>query len=102
MLGAAVTVTLAVEVLLARFESRVSEATVAVLATVPDELGAVTTSVIVVGEPPTAMVPREQLTVLVPEHTAGSVPETVVPFGRMSPTITFTAGLGPALATVRV
>ena len=99
-----VTVTVYVEVLLARFESRVSEATVAVFATVPAEFGLLTTSVIV-AEPPAAIVLREQLTVLVPEqdHPAGGVAETkVVPVGRMSPTTTFTAGLGPAFATVRV
>jgi hypothetical protein len=98
---AAVTVTVYVEVLLARFESRVSEATVAVLATVPDVLGLLTTSVIV-AEPRAARVPREQLTVLVPvQDPCDGVAETnVVPAGRMSPTTTFAAGLGPAFVTV--
>jgi hypothetical protein len=93
----------AVEVLLARFGSGVVEATMAVLATVPDELGAATTSVIV-AEPPTAIVPREQLTVLVPEQdpTDGVAETNVVRTGRMSPRVTFTAGLGPAFVTVRV
>ena len=93
-----------VEVLLARFVSGVSEATVAVFATVPDEIGLLTTSVIV-AEPPAARVPREQLTVLVPvqEDPAGGVADTKdVPAGRISPTITFAAGLGPAFVTVSV
>jgi hypothetical protein len=94
-----------VEVLLARFESRVSVATVAVLATVPDLLGPATTST-TVAEPPAARVPREQLTVLVPEQddpAGDGVAETnVVPAGRTSPTIAFAAGLGPAFVTVRV
>jgi hypothetical protein len=102
---AAVTVTVYVEVLLARFVSRVSEATVAVLATVPAELGLLTTSAIV-AEPPAARAPREQLTVLVPEQddpAGDGVAETkVVPAGRMSPTTTFAAGLGPAFVTVMV
>jgi hypothetical protein len=92
-------------VLLARFESRVLEATVAVLATVPAELGLLTTSAMV-AEPPAARVPREQLTVLVPvqDDPAGDgVAETkVVPAGRTSVTVTFAAGLGPAFVTVRV
>jgi hypothetical protein len=95
----------AVEVLLARFESRVSVATVAVLTTVPDVLGLLTTSAMV-AEPPAARVPREQPTVLVPEQddpAGDGVAETkVVPAGRMSPTITFAAGLGPAFVTVMV
>jgi len=97
--------TVAVEVLLARFGSRVSAATVAVLATVPGVPGPLTTSAIV-AEPPTARVPREQLTVLVPEQddpAGDGVAETnVVLAGRMSPTITFAAGLGPVFVTVRV
>jgi hypothetical protein len=99
------TVTVYVEVLLARLESGVSEATVAVFATVPVELGLLTTSVIV-AEPRAARVPREQLTVLVPEQDdpagEGAAETNVVPAGRMSPTITFAAGLGPAFVTVRV
>jgi hypothetical protein len=77
---------------------------VAVFATVPVELGLLTTSVIV-AEPKAARVPREQLTVLVPvqDDPAGGVAETkVAPAGRISPTITFAAGLGPAFVTVRV
>ena len=105
MLGAAVTVTVAVEVLLARFESRVSVATVAVLTTVPDVLGLLTTSTMV-ADLPAARVPREQLTVLVPEQddpAGDGVAETnVVPAGRTSPTTAFAAGLGPAFVTVRV
>jgi hypothetical protein len=95
----------AVEALLARFGSRVPEATVAVLATVPDEPGLLTTRTMV-AEPPTAIAPSEQLTVLVPEQDDpagdGAAETKVVPAGRMSPTITFAAGLGPALVTVRV
>jgi hypothetical protein len=95
----------AVEVLFARFESGVSEATVAVFATVPVELGLLTTSAIV-AEPRAARAPREQLTVLVPEQDdpagEGAAETDVVPAGRMSPTTTFAAGLGPAFATVRV
>jgi hypothetical protein len=94
-----------VEVLLARFESGVSEATVAVFTTVPDELGLTTMSTMV-AEPPTAIVPKEQLTVLVPEQDdpagEGAAETNLVPAGRMSPTITFAAGLGPAFVTVRV
>jgi len=105
ILGAAVTVTVAVEVLLARFESRVSVATVAVLATVPDVLGLLTTSW-TVATPLAGTAPREQLTVLVPEQddpAGDGVAETnVVPAGRTSPTIAFAAGLGPAFVTVRV
>jgi hypothetical protein len=99
-----VTVTVYVEVLLARLESGVSEATVAVFATVPVELGLLTTSAIV-AEPRAARAPREQLTVLVPEQDdpAGGVAETkVTPAGKMSPTTTFAAGLGPAFVTVSV
>jgi hypothetical protein len=97
----AVAVMVYVEVLFARFESRVSEATVAVFATVPAELGPLTTSVIA-AEPRAAIMPREQLTVLVPEQVpVDGVAETnVVPAGRMSPAITFTAGLGPKFVTV--
>ena len=77
----------------------------AVLATVPDELGLKTTSW-TVAKPPAAMVPREQLTVVVPEQDDpagdGAAETKVVPAGRMSPTITFAAGLGPAFVTVRV
>jgi hypothetical protein len=93
----------AVEVLLARFESGVLEATVAVFATVPVELGLPTTSVMV-AEPGAAIVPREQLTVLVPEQVpVDGVAETkVVPTGRMSLTTTLAAELGPAFETVRV
>ena len=103
--GAAVTVTVtvAVEVLLARFGSRVSVATVAVFATVPDELGPATTSTMV-AEPPATRVPREQPTVLVPvQDPCDGVAETnVVPAGRTSPAMAFAAGLGPAFVTVRV
>jgi hypothetical protein len=103
--GGAATVTVAVEALLARFGSRVPEATVAVLATVPDEPGLLTTRTMV-AEPPTAIAPSEQLTVLVPEQDDpagdGAAETKVVPAGRMSPTITFAAGLGPAFVTVRV
>jgi hypothetical protein len=94
-----------VEVLLARFESSVSVATVAVLATVPDVLGLLTTST-TVAEPPAARVPREQLTVLVPEQddpAGDGVAETnVVPAARVSLTVTLAARLGPAFVTVRV
>jgi hypothetical protein len=94
-----------VEVLFARFVSGVSEATVAVFTTVPDGLGLTTISTMV-AEPPTATVPKEQLTVLVPEQDdpagEGTAETNVVPAGRMSPTITFAAGLGPAFVTVSV
>ena len=77
----------------------------AVLATVPIEFGPVMTST-TVAEPPAARVPREQLTVLVPEQddpAGDGVAETnVVPAGRMSVTVTFAAGLGPAFVTVMV
>jgi hypothetical protein len=90
----------AVEVLLARFESRVSVATVAVLATVPDVLGLLTTSTMV-ADLPAARVPREQLTVLVPvQDPCDGVAETnVAPAGRVSLTVTAADRLGPAFAT---
>jgi hypothetical protein len=95
----------AVEALLARFVSRVPEVTVAVLSNGPNEFGLTTTSTMV-AEPPAAIVPKEQLTVLVPEHDdpagEGAAETNVVPAGRMSPTITFAAGLGPAFVTVSV
>jgi hypothetical protein len=56
-----------------------------------------------VAEPPTARVPREQLTVVVPEQddpAGDAAAETnVVPVGRTSPTTTLAAALGPAFAT---
>jgi hypothetical protein len=59
-----------------------------------------------VAEPPTAIAPSEQLTVLVPEQDDpagdGAAETKVVPAGRMSPTITLAAGLGPAFVIVRV
>ena len=52
------------------------------------------------------IVPREQMTVLVPEQDDpagdGAAETKVVPAGRMSPTITLAAGLGPAFVIVRV
>jgi hypothetical protein len=46
------------------------------------------------------------MTVLVPEQDdpagEGAAETNVVPAGKMSPTVTFAAGLGPAFATVRV
>jgi hypothetical protein len=99
--GVAVTVKVVEEVLLARFGSGVGEETMAVLATVPDELGLKTTSW-TVAKPPAAMVPREQLTVPVPEQdpAGDAVADTnVVPAGRMSATVTLCARLGPALVT---
>jgi hypothetical protein len=102
-LAGAVTVEVVVEVLLVRFGSVVVEETVAVLETVPAELGLTTTSVIV-AEPPEAIVPREQVTVPVPEQdpTDGVTDTNVVPAGRLSVTVTPAAELGPALATARV
>lgn len=77
----------------------------AVFTTVPDELGLTTMSTMV-AEPPIAIVPKEQLTVLVPEQDdpagEGAAETNTVPAGRMSPTITFAAGLGPAFITVSV
>jgi hypothetical protein len=106
--GLPVTVKVAVEVLLARFESGVVEETVAVLETVPDVLGLLRTST-TAPTPPAAIVPREQLTVLVPlvkEHddpAGDGVAETyVVPAGRTSVTVTFDARLGPAFVTARL
>jgi hypothetical protein len=63
--GVVVTVAVAVEVLFAEFGSGVSVATVAVLATVPDVLGLLTTSW-TVATPLAGTVPREQVMVLVP------------------------------------
>ena len=52
------------------------------------------------------IVPREQMTVLVPEQddpAGDGVAETyVVPAGRMSVTVTAAADMGPAFLTVRV
>jgi hypothetical protein len=97
--GVAVTVKLAEEVLLAAFGSGVGEATVAVFTTVPDALGLLTTST-TVPTPPAAIVPREQLTVLVPEQDdpagVGVAETNVVPAGRTSVTVTLAARLGPA------
>jgi hypothetical protein len=85
------------------FGSGVAEETKAVLTTGPNELGLRTTST-TVAEPLAAIVPREQMTVLVPEQDpCEGVDETnVVPAGRTSVTITLAAGLGPAFATVRL
>jgi hypothetical protein len=99
--GVVVTVNEVVEVLLARFGSGVGEETMAVLTTVPDVLGLTTTSW-TVAKPPAAIVPREQLMVVVPEHDpdGDGVAETkVVPAGRMSATVTLAARLGPAFVT---
>ena len=92
-----------VEVLLARFGSAVAAKTVLVLLTVPAMLGLRTTST-TVAEPPLAIVPREQLTALVPEQDpcVGVAETNVVPAGRMSLTTTPVAGLGPAFATEMV
>ena len=100
--GVVVTVAVAVEVLFAEFGSGVSVATVAVLATVPDVLGLLTTSW-TVATPLAGTVPREQLTVLVPvqDHCDGVADTNVVPAGRVSLTVTPAARLGPAFATAR-
>jgi len=98
MLGV-VTVTVAVEELLAETGSGVVETTTAVLTTDPyPPLGLVTTSVIVV-EPPESIVPREQVTV--PKLAEqGDVAETnVVPAGRRSVTVTAAAEAGPKFLT---
>jgi hypothetical protein len=98
--GVAVTVKVVVEVLLARFGSGVVEATVAVLTTVPDALGLLTMSW-TVATPSASRVPREQLTVLVPEQDPcdGATETNVAPDGRASLTVTLAARLGPAFAT---
>jgi len=99
--GVVVTVKVVVEVLLVRFGSGVGEEMMAVLETVPDVLGLTTTSW-TVAKPPAAIVPREQLTVLVPEQdpAGDAVADTnVVPAGRMSATVTLCARLGPAFVT---
>jgi hypothetical protein len=98
--GVAVTVKVVVEVLLARFGSGVVEATVAVLTTVPDALGLLTMSW-TVATPSAGIVPREQLTVLVPEQDPcdGAAETNVAPDGRASLTVTLAARLGPAFAT---
>jgi hypothetical protein len=98
--GVAVTVKVVVEVLLARFGSGVVEATVAVLTTVPDALGLLTMSW-TVATPLASIVPREQLTVLVPEQDPcdGAAETNVAPDGRASLTVTLAARLGPAFAT---
>src|ERR1017187_2446489 len=97
---ACVTVELVVEVLFPVTGSGVVETTVAVLESGPDEFGLATT-ITTVAEPPLAMVPREQLTVLVPEQDpCDGVAETnVEPAGKTSFTVTPAAELGPAFAT---
>jgi hypothetical protein len=76
---------------------------VAVLETVPVVLGLTTTSVIV-AKRPKSIVPRVQLTVLVPEQgvPCDGVAETnVVPAGRMSVTVVSGVELpGPEFLTV--
>jgi hypothetical protein len=76
------------------------EETVAVLETVPDVLGLLTTST-TVATPLAARVPREQVTVLVPEQDpCDAVAETnVVPDGTTSVTVTFVARLAPVFVT---
>jgi len=98
--GAPVTVNVVVEVLLARFGSGVVEETVAVLETVPGVLGLLTTST-TEATPLASTVPREQLTVLVPEQDpCDGVAETnVAPAGRVSLRVTLAARLGPAFVT---
>ena len=98
--GVAVTAKVVVELLLAGFGSGVMEEAVAVLETVPDMLGLLTTST-AVATPLAGTVPREQVTVLVPvQDPCDGVAETnVVPAGRVSLTVTLAARLGPALAT---
>jgi hypothetical protein len=98
--GVVVTVAVAVEVLFAGFGSGVVEEAVAVLATVPDVLGLLTTSW-TVATPLAGTVPREQLMVPVPvQDPCDDVAETnVVPAGRVSLTVTLAARLGPAFAT---
>ena len=98
-----VTVTVDVEELLAGFGSVVAEETRAVFATGPSEPVLRTMST-TVAELLAAMVPREQMTVFVPEQepTDGVAETNVVPAGRTSVTFTLTAGLGPAFATVRL
>jgi hypothetical protein len=100
LIGTVEVVEVVVERLLAVFGSGVVETTVAVFATGTDMRGLTTTST-TVAERPAATVPREQLTVLVPEQNpCDGVAETnVVPAGRMSATVTPAAGLGPAFAT---
>jgi hypothetical protein len=97
--GAAVTVKGHVEVLLPVFGV---EETVAELETVPAVLGLLTTST-TVATPLAARVPREQLTVVVPEQDdpagAGVAETYVVPAGRTSVTVTFAARLAPVFVT---
>jgi hypothetical protein len=99
--GVAVAVKVVVEVLFAGFGSGVvAEATVAVLTTVPDVLGLLTMSW-TVATLLASRVPREQLTVLVPEQDPcdGAAETNVAPDGRASLTVTLAARLGPAFAT---
>jgi len=76
------------------------EETVAVLETVPDVPGPLTMRT-TVATPLASTVPREQLTVLVPEQDpCDGVAETyVVPAGRASVTVTFDARLTPVFVT---
>ena len=98
--GVVVTVKVVVDVLFAAFGSGVDEATVAVFTTVPDALGLLTTTW-TVATPLANIVPREQLTVLVPEQDPcdGAAETNVVPDGRASLTVTPAARLGPAFPT---
>jgi hypothetical protein len=90
----------AVEELFPVTGSGVVETTVAMLESGPDEIGLVTT-ITTAAEPPLAMEPREQLTVLVPEQDPceGVAETNVVPAGKTSLTVTPAAELGPAFAT---
>ena len=96
-------VTGAVEELFPGVESVVALVTVAVLLKVPGVDGAVTIKVIVAVDP-LFIVPRAQLTAVVPLHVpCEGVAETkVVPVGIVSATTTLVAADGPLFVTVMV
>jgi len=100
--GVAVTVKVVVEVLLPVFGVEETVAAFVTVGGLGGVLGLLTTST-TVATPWAARVPREQVTVLVPEQddpAGDGVAETyVVPAGRTSVTVTFVARLGPVFVT---
>src|ERR1700760_2999433 len=98
MFAAGMVVMVEVAVLLAGLGSLLDVVTVAVLDSGPAVDGVVMVRLIV-AEPALAIVPRLQVTVVVPLQVPwlGVADVKVVPAGRMSVTTTFAAAPGPAL-----
>src|SRR3954451_12240295 len=102
----AVTVVLAMAVLLAATGSAVVEDTLAVLVSAADCAGAVTTTVIAGALAPPASVGRVQVAETSPEllqvHPLRAAETNVTPAGRVSVTETFAASEGPLFVTASV